>query len=161
MIVRSSSLAEDMSENSQAGKCESIADVSGEEEFIRAVKTVIGSYDDDNEENQVLVHPMLSKGCICGVAFTMDPNTLGNYYVINYDDSGSTSAITSGQGVRDKLYYRFKLSGVPAGKILPLFKSMYSLKAIGLFSTKIFEEKLEELLGLGRYLPRRNFLQFL
>lgn len=108
VIVRSSSLAEDTSENSQAGKYESIADVSGEEEFIQAVETVIGSYDDDNEEHQVLVQPMLSKVCICGVAFTLDPNTLGNYYVINYDDSGSTSAITSGQEVRDKLYYRFK-----------------------------------------------------
>lgn len=108
VIVRSSSLAEDTSENSQAGKYESIADISGEEELVQAVETVIRSYDDDNDANQVLVQPMLSDVCICGVAFTLDPNTMGNYYVINYDDSGSTSAITSGQGTRNKLYYRFK-----------------------------------------------------
>lgn len=108
VIVRSSSLAEDTSEHSQAGKYESIADVSGEEEFVHAVETVIASYDDTNEANQVMVQPMLSNVRICGVAFTLDPNTMGNYYVINYDDSGSTSAITSGQGMKNKLFYRFK-----------------------------------------------------
>lgn len=51
---------------------------------------------------------MLSDVSICGVAFTLDPNTMGNYYVINYDDKGSTSAITSGSGAENKLYYRFK-----------------------------------------------------
>lgn len=108
VIVRSSSLAEDTSQNSQAGKYESIANVSGEREFQEAVKTVIGSYDDENEANQVLVQPMLSDVSMCGVAFTLDPNTMGNYYVINYDDSGSTSAVTSGNGTENKLYYRFK-----------------------------------------------------
>lgn len=108
VIVRSSSLAEDTSENSQAGKYESIADISGEEEFVQAVEKVIASYDDDNAANQILVQPMLSQVLICGVAFTLDPNTMGNYYVINYDEDGSTSAITSGQGAKNKLYYRFK-----------------------------------------------------
>lgn len=108
VIVRSSSQAEDTHTSSQAGKYESIADVSGLEEFQRAVEKVIDSYDDHNEENQVLVQPMLSDVYICGVAFTLDPNTLGNYYVINYDDNGSTSAITSGSGRENKLYYRFK-----------------------------------------------------
>ena len=114
VIVRSSSLAEDTAQNSQAGKYESIADISGIEEFHQAVETVIASYDDDNDVNQVLVQPMLSKVQICGAAFTLDPNTLGNYYVINYDDKGSTSAITSGQGTDNKLYYRFKKECKPA-----------------------------------------------
>ncbi len=108
VIVRSSSLLEDTSQNSQAGKYESVAGVTGVKEFSDAVDEVIGSYDDDNEANQVLVQPMLSDVSICGVAFTVDPNTLGNYYVINYDDHGSTSAITSGNGAESKLYYRFK-----------------------------------------------------
>lgn len=107
-IVRSSSLAEDTSSNSQAGKYESIANVSGIEEFRKAVDTVIDSYDDDNKMNQVLVQPMLDGVSICGVAFTLDPNTMGNYYVINYDDKGSTSAITSGSGDSNKLFYKFK-----------------------------------------------------
>lgn len=108
VIVRSSSLAEDTGSKSQAGKYESIANVSGVEEFRNAVDTVIGSYDDDNKMNQVLIQPMLSGVSICGVAFTLDPNTMGNYYVINYDDKGSTSAITSGSGNSNKLYYEFK-----------------------------------------------------
>lgn len=108
VIVRSSSYAEDTCNGSQAGKYESVASVSGLEEFQKAAETVIGSYDDQNEANQILVQPMLSDVCICGVAFTLDPNTLGNYYVINYDDNGSTFAITSGNGTENKLYYRFK-----------------------------------------------------
>lgn len=108
VIVRSSSLAEDTSSNSQAGKYESIANVSGIEEFRKAVDTVIDSYDDDNKMNQVLVQPMIDDVSICGVAFTLDPNTMGNYYVINYDDKGSTSAITSGGGDSNKLFYKFK-----------------------------------------------------
>lgn len=108
VIVRSSSLAEDTSSNSQAGKYESVSNVSGDVEFHQAVEKVIDSYDDNNDMNQILVQPMLLDVHICGVAFTLDPNTLGNYYVINYDDNGSTSAITSGQGVENKLYYRFK-----------------------------------------------------
>ena len=110
VIVRSSSLSEDTQQSSEAGKYESVADVSGEEAFQKAAETVIASYDDDNTANQVLVQPMLSDVRICGVVFTLDPNTMGNYYVINYDDHGSTSAITSGQGTRNKLYYRFKES---------------------------------------------------
>lgn len=120
VIVRSSSLTEDTSENSQAGKYESIADVSGKTAFVKAVETVIASYDDDNGNNQVLVQPMLSDVCSCGVAFTLDPNTMGNYYVINYDESGSTSAITSGQGTSNKLYYRFKSDRAEAVKPQPL-----------------------------------------
>lgn len=112
VIVRSSSLAEDTSNSSQAGKYESVANVSGTAEFRKAVDTVIGSYDDANLMNQVLVQPMLVDVSICGVAFTLDPNTMGNYYVINYDEKGSTCAITSGSGEGNKLYYRFKQKDV-------------------------------------------------
>ncbi len=123
VIVRSSSLAEDTSDNSQAGKYESIANVSGAAAFREAVDAVIGSYDDDNGMNQVLVQPMLDGVGICGVAFTLDPNTLGNYYVINYDDNGSTSAVTAGNGNSNKLYYKFKKntygqSGTEEGRVI-------------------------------------------
>ena len=108
VIVRSSAINEDTGESSQAGKFESVADVRGKKAFTEAVNRVISSFDDDNEENQVLIQPMLSKVKICGVAFTVDPNSLGNYYVINYDESGSTSAITSGSSHDGKLLYVFK-----------------------------------------------------
>ena len=108
VIVRSSSLQEDTEQQSQAGKYESIGNVSGEGEFVKAVDTVITSYDDDNSLNQVLVQPMLENVDICGVAFTADPGTRGHYYVINYDETGSTSSVTSGDGSESCLYYQFK-----------------------------------------------------
>ena len=108
VVVRSSSLQEDTGVESRAGRYESVLDVCGSDEFEAAVKKVIASYDEDNPKNQVLVQPMLKGVRICGVAFTIDPNTLGQYYVINYDKTGSTSAITSGNGAENILYYQFK-----------------------------------------------------
>lgn len=108
VIVRSSSLKEDMVQQSQAGKYESVSDVSGEDDFVKAVNAVINSYDDRNGLNQVLVQPMLENVDICGVAFTLEPGTLGHYYVINYDKTGSTSAVTSGAESENCLYYQFK-----------------------------------------------------
>ena len=110
VIVRSSALNEDTQESSQAGKFESIGNVSlqNHQELVYAVDKVIGSYTEDREDNQILIQPMLGDVKICGVAFTLDPNSLGNYYVINYDESGSTSAVTSGNGCKNKLLYVFK-----------------------------------------------------
>lgn len=119
VIVRSSSLAEDTGQSSAAGKYESVGNVickdGAADEFVRAVETVIASYDDDNPANQVLVQPMLTEVSICGVAFTLEPNTMGNYYVINYDKNGSTFAITSGQQAENRLYYSFKGAGETQG----------------------------------------------
>lgn len=107
-IVRSSALNEDTAESSQAGKFDSVGHVHGKTEFGHAVEQVISSFGDDNPDNQVLVQPMLRDVKMCGVAFTADPNTLGNYYVINYDETGSTSAVTSGTGSESRLLYVFK-----------------------------------------------------
>ena len=108
LIVRSSALNEDTSFGSQAGKYESVGNISNQTEFVAAVEKVINSYDEVNDLNQVLVQPMLENVSICGVAFTLDPNNLGNYYVINYDETGSTSAVTAGNSVGSRLYYQFK-----------------------------------------------------
>lgn len=116
VIVRSSSLKEDTGTGSLAGKYESVAEVSGKEAFQKAVDTVLRSYDDENPANQILVQPMLSDVKLCGVAFTLDPNTLGNYYVVNYDRTGSTSAVTSGQGQENCLYYKFKSQSFGKGE---------------------------------------------
>lgn len=108
LMVRSSALNEDTASESQAGKFESVGNVTGYENFVQAVNRVIDSFDDNNMENQILVQPMLKHVKYCGVAFTVEPGTLGNYYVINYDETGSTSAITAGNGKGSKLLYRFK-----------------------------------------------------
>lgn len=112
LIIRSSALNEDTNETSQAGKFESIPNVKTREEFVEAVDKVISAYDIQDENNQVLVQPMLENVKLCGVVFTLDPNTLGNYYVINYDVSGSTDGITSGTGTHNRLLYVFKDAGM-------------------------------------------------
>ena len=110
LIVRSSALDEDTAESSQAGKFDSVGNVSGKENFYRAVEEVIASFD-GSPENQVLVQPMLKDVKICGVAFTIDPTTLGNYYVVNYDETGSTSSVTAGNAENSRLFYAFKNTG--------------------------------------------------
>ena len=118
VIVRSSALSEDTQESSKAGKFESVGDVDGRESFNAAVEKVIESFDDTNIDNQILVQPMLKNVKYCGVAFTLDPNTMGNYYVINYDESGSTSSITQGNGRENKLLYVFKQSKPEAEEVI-------------------------------------------
>lgn len=111
VVVRSSSLMEDTAEQSLAGKFESVLNVNGKENFIQATEQVIASYGTAGQQDQILVQPMLQNVTSCGVAFTIDPNTLGNYYVINYNSTGSTSAVTSGSGTENVLYYQFKDGG--------------------------------------------------
>lgn len=109
LAIRSSAINEDTSLYSNAGKYLSVLDVTGKKDFFMAVKSVITSFGSRNELDQVLIQPMLKDISICGVAFTLEPNTSGNYYVINYDDvTGSTESITSGNIKNSKLYYCFK-----------------------------------------------------
>ena len=110
LVIRSSALSEDTKTQSKAGQYDSIIGVQSKKEFDNAVETVINSYTEFVlDEDQVLVQPMLKDVKISGVAFTLEPNTLGNYYVINYDDStGSTYSITSGKGQKNRLLYVFK-----------------------------------------------------
>lgn len=79
-----------------------------DEKNIGILKHSTTSVYDKDLFDQVLVQPMLQHVKSCGVAFTIDPNTLGNYYVINYNNTGSTSAVTSGSGTDNVLFYQFK-----------------------------------------------------
>ncbi len=107
VIVRSSCMAEDTYEESAAGKYVSVLNCRSEKEICEAIEAVIRSYD-ENRDNQVLVQPMLEGVKLSGVAFTRDPNTDGNYYVINYDENGSTESVTSGKIENNKLCYMHK-----------------------------------------------------
>lgn len=110
LIVRSSALNEDTCTGSQAGKYDSVMNVANnKKEIIAAVNQVISSFGENNIENQIFIQPMLDAVKCSGVAFTIEPNTGGNYYVINYDDiTGSTDSVTSGTGTEMKLFYQFK-----------------------------------------------------
>ena len=108
LILRSSARNEDTAEYSNAGKFLSIGNVIGHNEILEAADKVAETMG-DSPENEILIQPYLEKVECCGVAFTIDPNTLGNYYVLNYDDStGSTNSVTGGSGSSLKNFYCFK-----------------------------------------------------
>jgi len=98
LIIRSSGVLEDTLNESNAGKYLTIMDVKPEN-ILEAAQKVKDSFMDDNPDNQILIQPMLTNISMSGVLFTIDPNTGGNYFVINYDKaSGTTDSVTSGLG---------------------------------------------------------------
>lgn len=131
-IVRSSSSLEDSMESSKAGLYLSVPNVTSAN-VDESIEKVINSYDlgDGINENEIIfIQPMLENPQICGVAFTMDPNNNGNYYVINYDESGSTDSVTSGEGHELKTYYLFKRQSSNNSLMQPIIKCLKELETI-------------------------------
>ena len=110
VIVRSSAQSEDSLVGSLAGHFESVLNVIGKEDLIKAIEVVAHSLKGGSLDDQIFIQPMLSLVKVSGVAFTRDPNNGGYYYVINYDDSGSgsTSSVTEGSSNDLSAYYHFK-----------------------------------------------------
>lgn len=118
LIVRSSAKNEDTNQGSNAGKFLSIGNVRGKEALTDAIQQVADAMGSD-EENEIFIQPYLQDVELCGVAFTADPNTGGNYYVINYDNkTGSTCSVTDGTGTQLEVLYHFK--GAPNPPKAPL-----------------------------------------
>jgi len=108
LIVRSSDENEDGNESSNAGKFLSIGNINGKEALEEAIKLVFKSMGMEKHK-MVFIQPYLAKVDLSGVVFTLDPNTGGNYFVINYDDSsGRTDTVTNGMGEDLKTLYVFK-----------------------------------------------------
>lgn len=120
VIVRSSALAEDGWDESNAGRFESVLDVPSDDpaSLSKAIEQVIGSYHDGNPDNQVLVQPMIADVDQSGVVMTRSLETASPYYVINYDaTTSSTESVTDGTGehlqttiVRKDLAYNDELA---------------------------------------------------
>lgn len=103
IVIRSSSKGEDGFESSNAGHYESILGVNADnaEEVLKALTEVYQSYGKDGEvgdEEQILVQSQTFDVHYSGVCFTRDIQRNRPYYVINYDDTGSTDKVTSGGG---------------------------------------------------------------
>lgn len=131
LIVRSSAKNEDTAECSNAGKFLSIGGVEGKEAVLHAVKQVAEAMGTD-PDNQVFIQPFLSDVELCGVAFTADPNTGGNYYILNYDrKTGSTSSVTDGTGTQLETFYHFKAAPqeppAPLDKVIQLCRELETL----------------------------------
>lgn len=103
IVVRSSSTQEDSYRFSNAGHYKSILDVdsASEQEIIDSVEEVIASYQEDIKyvvDEQVLIQRQALNVCVSGVVFTRDLKGNRPYYLVNYDDLGSTDSVTSGRG---------------------------------------------------------------
>lgn len=112
LIIRSSANNEDGQDNSNAGHYKSILNVPkiNKERIIEAINKVIESYDSKEGDQEIFVQPMLSNIKLSGVVFTADMDTLSTYYIINYDESGKSDIITSGndggKNTRTYIYYK-------------------------------------------------------
>lgn len=105
IIVRSSSTSEDCYEQSNAGHFESVLNVDSNDavQIIEAIDRVYASYVAGDERKnidseQVLIQTQTLHVVKSGVIFTRDINENRPYYLINYDENGSTDTVTSGLG---------------------------------------------------------------
>lgn len=115
IVCRSSSKSEDNMQTSNAGHFESVLDVeaSDKEAVFHAISRVYQSYVEGeeteekrarlmDEREQVLVQKQTGEVRLSGVVFTRDIIYNRPYYMITYDDNGSTDSVTSGEGGRTK-----------------------------------------------------------
>lgn len=132
LIIRSSSIQEDGFNSSMAGKFESIGNIFGKEEIVEGIILVIKSFGNYDLLDQIFIQPMLSNVSESGVAFTKDPNTGGEYYVINYDsNSGLTDSVTSGRSNDIETYFYHKLSPIkPNEKMCSIINLLRELEEI-------------------------------
>lgn len=102
LIVRSSARSEDSFTHSNAGAYTSLLNVDPINELENAIEEVISSYDNLQLDDQVLVQPMLKDVISSGVVFTRSLEHGAPYYVINYDETGTTDGITAGNNNEHK-----------------------------------------------------------
>jgi choline kinase len=96
LVVRSSARSEDSFYSANAGAYDSVLNVDAGHGLESAVGTVIASYDDARDDDQVLVQPMVLEVVLSGVAFTRTLEYGAPWYVINYEVGEDTKSITSG-----------------------------------------------------------------
>ncbi|MDD9946415.1 MAG: PEP-utilizing enzyme [Myxococcales bacterium] len=115
LIVRSSAGREDTATCSNAGAFTTVGNVNGADPraVAEAIDAVIASYGPLDERDEVLVQPMLRDIDICGVVLSADLDTLAPYYIINYDETGTTDGITGGSTEESRTYVHFKDAEFP------------------------------------------------
>lgn len=131
IVVRSSALNEDRLSSSKAGAFESVLNVNKKDaDYITiAIERVLQSYDCRNDNNEVFCQPMLQDVAMAGVAFSCDLSTLAPYYIINYDESGKTDVVTSGNSNKIRTYIYYKNS-TPRCSDFRINKVIYVIKEL-------------------------------
>lgn len=106
LIVRSSALNEDGFANSNAGGFDSVLNVDPEVNLSDAIEHVVSSYGKDvSDLDQILVQPMVNDVICSGVVFTQTLEHAAPWYVINFEENGDTTAITSGNSRDHRTIY--------------------------------------------------------
>ena len=101
IVIRSSAIGEDSVESSEAGKFESFLNINpkSKKAIKEKIEKVIESYkkgENYNKENQILIQNQSKNIITSGVIFSRTANNGSPYYVINYEDGGSTIGVTQG-----------------------------------------------------------------
>lgn len=118
IVVRSSASNEDSLQSSNAGHYDSNLDITADEpkKVAKAIQRTLDSYRRDGlfgEGEQVLIQTQTKDVTASGVIFTRDLQRNRPYYLVNYDDNGSTDSVTSGSGGKS-LWISRDLREVPA-----------------------------------------------
>jgi phosphoenolpyruvate synthase/pyruvate phosphate dikinase len=96
IIIRSSSKFEDQKLQTNAGKYKSFIIKSYDLEKVHLkIREILKDFNNIND--QIIIQEYIDNVDLYGVLFTRDLNTGAPYYVFNYDRSGFTNKITSGQ----------------------------------------------------------------
>ncbi len=114
LVIRSSSSMEDTLEYSNAGKFESVLNVYPDYESVRkAIEKVYTSYH-TNDDEEILIQPMLQNIKKSGVIFTSDMDTFADYYIANYYEGSDSTAVTAGNTSTLKTFVKYKHSNLLA-----------------------------------------------
>lgn len=118
IVVRSSASNEDSLQSSNAGHYDSNLDVPADDpaRVAAAIRRTLDSYRRDGltgDGEQVLVQRQTGEVTASGVVFTRDLQRNSPYYLVNYDDNGSTDSVTSGSGGKS-LWISRDLAEIPA-----------------------------------------------
>jgi glutamine kinase len=119
IIIRSSAIGEDSLQSSGAGTYESILNINPKSKnaVTSAIQKVINSYDKKNNHNfnnQILIQNQSTNIQISGVIFSRTTDIGNPYYVINFEEGGSTTGVTQGEINNNiKIYRNIKTSKIP------------------------------------------------
>jgi phosphohistidine swiveling domain-containing protein len=134
IVVRSSSLAEDALESSNAGHFHSElnVDASVRKAVATAIERVAASFGNAStasDEDQILIQEQTENVALSGVVFTRNLETNTPYYLINYDDiSSRTDTVTSGSaGGKLEILRSISLAGLER-KWRPLLAAIHEIE---------------------------------
>ena len=108
LAIRSSAQGEDGESESMAGAFTSLLNIEPTSQAIaESIDEVFSSYRADNQDDEVLIQPMVRDVVISGVVLTRDLDTGSPYYIVNYDDAtGRTDTVTGGHESKTVIVHR-------------------------------------------------------